>query len=371
MSLFFGKYRWPLCLLSGFLGGISVLSPSLFSSNDPPEQTEENKELVEQAAFYRSPEERREAGLGTPITEWLTFYGLVEGEYEYEKEKFRDGFSFSEDLHTQAIQIGLEAEFNEWIFGEFVYEIEHDRKWRSILEEAILEFDFDTWAIKAGVQYVQFGEYYSYFVTGPMLEVGETRNPSIMIDRELNEQTELTLYLFDEDGIYARHNPGWGAAIEWASEDESVRFGSGIISNIAQSDDFQDEEDYLTPVEVPGWNFYALAGFDTFEVTVEGVVATGYFELEEERLRPEAYNAEIAYFLKDEFQLGARLEYSRDLIDEPDWQYGVVATWRAGQHFLVSVDYLHGSYNTPLVIEEDEEYLKTRHIISAQVALEF
>lgn len=329
------------------------------------------EEELEPVQFYRSPEERREAGLGTKLTDWLTFYGLLEAEVEYEKDKFRDRSTFSQDEDTEAIQIGLEAEFNDWLFGEFVLEVENDRKVRTLVDEGVLALEFDTWAIKGGIMNLDFGEYYSHLVTGPLLEFGETRKWTLAFEQELNDFTDVVVYGFEKESILAKDNLGWGASFEWVSEDESIRIGGGYLSDVRESDDFFREEDYATAHDVAAWNFYAMAGFESFEITAEIVESIDHFLVEEDRFRPRSYNLELAYFLNENLQIAGRIEHTQELIEEPEWQTGIGVTWLAMEHLLIAVDYLHGDFETPLEIEEDEAYLKNREIIAAQVAIEF
>ena len=60
----------------------------------------------ERASNYRTREERREAGLGTELTDWLVFSGLVEAESIREVTKFdvelSDHYDFSTDPSVQA-----------------------------------------------------------------------------------------------------------------------------------------------------------------------------------------------------------------------------------------------------------------------------
>ena len=120
---------------------------------------------------------------------------------------------------------------------------------------------------------------------------------------------------------------------------------------------------------------FALVGFDSFELTAEVVAATDTFILEDERMRPRAYNLELAYFLNYDFQIATRIEHSRDLVDEPEWQSGLAVTWLFGKHLILSVDYLHGSFESPQFFEEEEEYFthhnereKASHCVAGQEA---
>jgi len=349
---------------------INLSSIDVFSQEETA-LLEPKAEIVERAKFYRSPEERREAGLGTPLTDWLTFYGLLEVEYEYSKTKLRDGGSIIENFDTEAVQIGLEAEFTGNLFGEFVLEIENDQKIRTFLDEGVIAWELDSSAVKFGIQNLDFGEYYSHFVIGPMLEFGETRKWSVTVEQELSENIDFIGYIFDNEGANASGDTGWGTTIEWVSEDEAIRVGTGYLSDLRQSDDFFVEDYYTNPTKVPAWSFYTLIGFESYEITAEMVTATDYFTFDDDRMRPQAYNLEFAYFINYDFQIAARIEHSKDLMDAPEWQSGVAITWLFGKHLILSVEYLHGAFDNPLFIEEDEEYFKTQNLIAAQIGFEF
>ena len=350
----------------GFLHISTSLAFPQISTIEAPEEKD-----VEPARFYRSPEERREAGLGTPITDWLTFFGLLEAEYEYSRVKYRDGNTLKEYFDTEAVQIGLEAEFTDKWFGEFVFEIEHDQKFRSFLDEGVIALEMDDSAIKFGILNLDFGEYYSHFVIGPALEFGETRKWALAYEKELTENIEAIAYTFDNEGSNISSDLGWGIAAEWVSEDEAFRVGTGLLSDLRQSDDFFLEEDYANATNVPGWSMYALFGFDSYEITAEVVTATDYFTIEDDRMRPQAYNLELAYFINYDFQIAARLEHNKDLIDEPERRSGLAITWLFGDHLILSVDYLYGTFEKPVFFEEEEEYLKSLNQIAAQVGFEF
>jgi hypothetical protein len=77
---------------------------------------------------------------------------------------------------------------------------------------------------------------------------------------------------------------------------------------------------------------YILWTGEEFEATLEGLAATGSFrELDNDRNRPRAWNAELVYVGYASFDLALRFEGSRELEDEPRVQFGAAATWRMGR----------------------------------------
>ena len=74
------------------------------------------------ARIYSTPAERRDAGLGTEITEWLTASGLL----EIETGNSRENYSGRSDRRTsetdETLQLGLQLTFSETISSELVFE---------------------------------------------------------------------------------------------------------------------------------------------------------------------------------------------------------------------------------------------------------
>jgi hypothetical protein len=144
-----------LCLLAGGFAISSLASVSDFTQDkknlDKKNQDSQNQDSAPSTRIYRNPEERREAGLGTELTDWLTFSGLFELEKNYTQFKY-----------DNAIDIG----------------------------EA---------GIQLGKLNLPFGEYYSHFVTGPLLEFGETRKNAIIFDYGITDGLEVSVFAFDSD----------------------------------------------------------------------------------------------------------------------------------------------------------------------------
>ena len=75
-----------------------LLLPSLAiaQGEDPVEDPVSEPAAAERrASFYRTPRERREAGLKTKLTDWITFSGLVEVEAGSVVYQFRNDRSDS------------------------------------------------------------------------------------------------------------------------------------------------------------------------------------------------------------------------------------------------------------------------------------
>ncbi len=341
-----------------------------------------NDERVKETLIYRSPEERREAGLGKEINEWLSLSGLVEIEKSNTKSQF-DGFEIKDNPRPiMSFQLGFDLTLADWLTGELIFDSEYDfeaknseNEFHAEWEEAFLEVSLDDLDIKIGKQYYPFGEYFSYFITGPILEFGETRGNGVIIDYSFNNHIELSGYFFESniDKQSGNEKFDWGASVELVSEDESVRFGLSYLSDLSESD-----EEFLADFEreyknrVPSWSAFLLLGFDQYEFTAEIVQAIQDFdELDSGENKPDAYNFELAYLPISEFLIAIRYEVSDEFSDEPQNQYGISMTWVPNRNINFSAEYLHGSYKSGFIFDDDDNELRNRNIVSLQLSMEF
>ncbi len=362
-------YSYYFSILLLFLVSLPIALLADKGQVGPPEET------IQQAKIYRSPEERREAGLGTQLTDWLLFSGLVEVEKEYKKNKFGNSLETTENIDiVTTVQIGLDFSFTDWLEAEFIYEAEYDRRFRDQIDEGLIALDLGKWGIKFGRMFPPFGQYYSHFVTGPLLEFGEIRKTSIIVDYSFNDQLEVSGFVFegniDKIGSYNEYD--WGLSFEYISENEALRIGGSYLSDLSETDEKLLDDLLNYERRVSGWSAYALIGMNNFEVTAEMVHATRAFkEFDPEADKPSSYNIEFAYFPTQSVQLAMRIENTDELEDRPEWQYGAAVTWRIANLFNFTVDYLYGDYKNGFVFDDDDNELDHSHLIAAQIALEF
>ena len=337
----------------------------------------------EPARIYRNPEERREAGLGRQITDWLQVSGLVEISKEYLEDNSRNGDKFREyDRPVTSLQLGLNFTFTDWLSAEVIFDSEYDfeaksdeNQLTSEWEEAFIEVSLGEWDIQVGRLYVPFGEYYSYFATGPFLEFGETRGDGIVVDYSFNENFEISGFVFDSEVVRQNQDGSidWGASLEYSSDDESIRGGLGYLSDLGESDErFLSEENDRYEKRVSAWNAYLLVGFEPFEFTAEYVKSNNRFrEFDENEDRPEAFNIELAYFPASTLQFALRYEQSKEYADEPKHQYGISSTFAPIDHFTLTIEYLHGKYKRGFVEDDNDSDLEDRDIVAIEASLEF
>ncbi len=350
-----------------------IASTTCFSEETADEVEKKVKPVS--AEFYRSPEERREAGLGRKITEWLTISGLAEGEIEYREFEFSDHKSNKKtDETATAIQLGFNITLSELINAELVFEYEIDTNDLEF-DEGVVNLDHEIWGVTVGRLYVPFGEYYSHFVSGPMVEFGETRSSGLSIDYSFNDQWEVFVFAFDGDAKKRGDNDeyDWGLGMEFSSPSEAVKIGVSYLSDLAETDEgLLEDFGNLYEERVGAWNAYALVGTNYGEVTAEIVKSTESFrEYEKDANGPWAFNVEVAWFPRPAFQFSLRAEGSNELEDKPEWQYGISATWRIGKHATFAADYLYGKYKNGFVTDDDDNELDVRHQVAGQVSIEF
>jgi len=331
--------------------------------------------LLRPTRIYSTPEERREAGIGTELTQWLKFSGLVEVEKEFFKKEQTSGIETSNSGRpSYTIQLGFHITPTEWFEAEIIYELENEKTNYTQLDEATLSADFEPWGIQAGMQNLPFGEYYSHFVTGPMIEFGEVREPSMIIDYSFNDSIEVATYLFQSDYNQSRSRDiDWGISIEIQTSDEAIRFGGSFISDLAETDNpLLEVTDNIIQNEVWGWSAHARAGFSNFEITVETVRAHNEFlDLDDNANKPVAYNFEIAYFPINTIQIAMRIERSRELSDNPESRIGIGVLWRFANNYNFSIDYLYGRYKSNFAFDDNDNELRKIQQVGAQFGMEF
>ena len=332
-----------------------------------------------QVRVYRNPEERREAGLGTQLTDWLKFSGLLEFEKEYFENNLKNSAKQREyGRTTSALQLVLELEPLEWFGAEFVYDVEYDgHNSSAVWDEAFLYLELDDIGIgmELGRVSVPFGEFYSHFVTGPFLEFGETIRNGFIIDYSFLKNMEVATFVIDSDVEKINKNTeyDWGAALEYSSTDESIKIGVSYLSDLAESDErFLRDEQSVYEKRVSAWSAYSLIGFEYFEFTAEVVVANNRFrEFDEQEDKPFAYNFEFAYFFSSNLQVALRLEGSDEFDGEPNTQFGISTSWRPIRQVGVTAEYLHGIYKNDFVFDDDDNEFDDRDLFAMQVTVEF
>ena len=309
------------------------------------------------ARLYTTPQERREAGRERRLTPWLSMATLAEVEWTQQRLA-RDGGGQDRTRDGSAgLQLGLTATPLEWAKAELILQYDTDID-KLEVDEATVSAEHGPWELTLGKQFLPFGVFFSHFVSGPILEFGETRQSAGTLAWGPGEEIDLSLSLYR--GSARKVNAGsnrldWALALEsWPMQSLSV--GTSFLSDLADSDDrlLSDERDRFER-KVPAASAYLVWVGDTYELTVEALGATRSFqELDRDRIRPMAWNLEFAHFPHPSFDWAIRLEGSRELEDAPRLQGGVAVTFRVGHEAALTLEVLHGRFKGALATDDQD-----------------
>lgn len=359
---------WSLLVLQG---AVAQEQP------DPVSAAQAPADEAQAIRLYRTREEQREVGLKRKITPWLTLSGLAE--VELLKEDFDARAGRSQDSgydHSGTVQLGLVATPLAFASAELILEYDTERD-RLEADEAFLVLEREPWELAAGKQYTPFGVYFSSFVSGPLVEFGETQASEVLtLTYGPSDSFDLSLTAYRGRARKRERNAGrwdWGLATEiWWSDNWS--FGFSYQSDLADADSrLLEDANERYAQRVAGVSGYVLWLSRRFELTLEGVAATGSFdELDRDRNRPWAWNAELVHLSPGaSFEVAFRIEGSEELEDEPQYQFGPALTLRAGRHASLTLEYLHGEFDGDLATNDDDRPYHQVDRLGAKLSVAF
>ncbi|MES9925183.1 MAG: LbtU family siderophore porin [Candidatus Thiodiazotropha endolucinida] len=340
-------------------------------------QTTGEDEPTEKQRIYRTREEQREAGLQTAITPWLTLSGLLEGEIQTDRyvPRNREDVVKSRDDNAN-IQIGLVIDLFGLAEAEVVAEYDSDPdKFSS--EEAFVTFESDPMELSLGKQFTPLGLYFDHFITGPMLEFGETSaRHVILLAYGPSDQFDLTLAAYRGRSSKVGADDAWDWAVGFeAWPTDTFSFGLSYQSDLSDSDErILDDDHYIE--RVPAVSGYLFGMTDAFEFSLEVVAALEDFrELEKDLNRPIAWNAEVAYFFPNfDAELALRIENSHELEDEPEHRYGAAITWYLHKRANLTLEILRAQFDAEsyaIDLDDDEVSIQHANTMSAKISIVF
>jgi hypothetical protein len=327
----------------------------------------------QQVRIYKTPAERREAGLKHALTDWLSVSGLVEFEYLYQRSNryAASGHSHQDDF-SKTLQLAAELTPWSWMKGELIYEYDDEAN-RHTLDEAIAAFEAEDFELALGKQYLPFGVYFSHFVSDPVLQFGETRDRGMTLSYGPDERLDLAVFVYrGRAGKSDGERTDWGLALE-GSPNEYGSLGVSYLSDLADSQEgFLREHRDRYADGVSGWSAYAIAGFDEFEITAELVRALGTFrELKPDRDRPRAWNIEFAHYPRNDFEWSLRLEGSNEVEEAPHLRGGAAVAWRVLKNASLTLEYLRATYRRGLAEDSGNRSLHKAHQVGALLTVDF
>lgn len=328
------------------------------------------------AQIYHTPKERREAGLETKLTDRLFFSGIVEIQATSFDYQYRNNIpNAGRDDAASAVQLGFKLEMSEQVESEIILDFDAN-KTGSALDEAFIEIKTGDVGWSAGTQTLPFGAYYSHFITGPLVEFGETRATGLLAGFDYNNVVELSAVLFN--GKARKQNAeqrieDWVVAAEAKLIGNRLTIGASYLSDLADSDE-QLLEDFENEYRkrVSAWSAYAVAKAEVGEISVEILQAASAFrELAADTDQPRAWNIEIACYPTENWQVAARIERSAELPGQPESRYGISATWLIYDTATLAFEYLRAEFKRGFVFDDDDNEIQQQSLFATQLSLEF
>lgn len=309
----------------------------------------------------------------------ISISGLLEVEGVYADEDKVDGTGGdSSDLTLATVELGIDAEFNDYVSGHVVFLWEEDDTEPVDLDEGYITLTpSPNWPVyfSAGKLYVPFGNFETHMVSDPLtLELGETRESAAVAGLEQNG-FYASAYAFNgdvdkfEDDSHV-DNFGASAGYRMETQNFSLDTGVGYINNILDSDFLSDEgidevDDYVGGVT-------AHAVFSTGPVTLIGEYMTALDDTEYtdngnimEMEEISAWNLELGYgftLAEKDTTLAVGWQGTDDaggfLAED---RYICAVSMDVFDHTSVALEYFHEEY------ENDDE----NDAVTAQLAFAF
>ncbi len=329
----------------------------------------------EVAPRYRTREEAREAGLERELTDWLTLSTLFETEIAHTRKVDEEGVSDGVNEETLTFQLGMSLDLSETVSVEFVTEYDSDEN-RFLTEEAFLALEYEPWELTLGKRYTPFGSYFSRFVSGPMVEFGETQaDKSVSLSYGPGDKLDVTLMFYQGRATEYGGNENdwnWSLGLEsWPTD--SLSFGLSYQADLADSDEgLLAELGHRYRERVAGASAYLLFVRNEYEFSIEFLQTLSSFrELASDRDRPFAWNTEVSrYFTGSEIEIAFRLEGSRELMEMPTQRYGVALTHYATPRAYFTIEYLHARFSKHAVFPEEDDRLDHSGQFAAKLTIE-
>ena len=326
------------------------------------------------ARLYTTREEQRETGIKHPINSWLTLAGLMEADWQ--SLSFTSKNTHLVDRHKESaanLQLAANMLANDHIEANMVYEYNTaDRTWE--LDEAVLQFSIDNWELTLGQHDLAFGEFYSHFASGPIIEFGELKETGATLSYEHKDifKFSFSAYRSSPHKINSSNRLDFGVSLSsWLSDDISL--GISYLSDLADSDELLlDEFGNVYDQRIAGMSTYFLMIQNNYELSVEVLGATGKFsEFLSDRDQPWAWNIELTYCISPIFTCTYRLEGSHELQNAPSLQTGLAINYRVYKYAAFSFNLLHGHYKGTLATDENKQPYESVNTLAAELSIAF
>lgn len=280
------------------------------------------------------------------LTDRLSLTGLVETEAVYADT---NGES-SSDITLATLELGLEAQVNEWISAQLLLLYEEDGTDGIEVDEAFVTLTPERLPLFVDMgRYTQpFGAFPSAMISDPLtLELGETKQQAGVNLGYADETVlaSLSAYKGDVQNTGKDEINTLVAMTSFNGEEGDFRWdvGASWTNNIGDSDTLQEDYEETNDL-VGGWSAYLAAGMGDFCLIAEYLGATEEFE-DGERTgkKPTAWNTELAWDMPSPLSVAVRVGGADDY--EVEHHYGGTAAWELAENATIGLEYLRITNN--------------------------
>jgi hypothetical protein len=323
------------------------------------------------------------------VMERVSINGILEVEANYTKlnKKGEGSDEESSDITLATAQLEFDAQIHEYVNAHLILLWEEDESEGLLVDEGTITLggaeNFPFFLV-GGRFYPHFGNFDSYFISDPLtLEIGELQESAVAIGYS-GPWAYAGIGVFNGDTSTKEDdhlNSMWGNVQFFNPEGSPGAFqftaGLGYLSNIADTDTFQEEVAVDTLEDlVGGISVFATINVGAFSLAGEYLTTLTEFESgelgfavldgEDKSPRPAAWNFELAYQFLERYQVGVKYEGTKDLFALfPEHQYGAVFSCELYPGTIWSIEYLHGEF------DDNDDDLDSRDMFTSRLAVEF
>jgi hypothetical protein len=326
--------------------------------------------------------QRAEAGNEQKINDYVTLFGLVEGEAVF-GEDF-EGNSFSA-FNVATVELGLNAQLSEWATAHLLALYEGPDDDLAIDEATIWLGNYEKFPLlmTTGKFYMPFGSFETNMIQDPLtLEIGEINDYGLAVGL-LGKGFFGALYSYN--GIKETGSSdtieGFGAEAGYSFENDSMSFKTGIswVNNIANAGTIADhfEVSGMDSIEkqINGIGVHLLAGFGPVSFIGEYIQALDDFaeiSFMDHGAEPKAWNTEFAYSAElfgkaSNFAIAYQGTSESVELDLPEARYLAAASMILFQGTALTLEYSHDKDYGIAEGGTDED----ANVFSTQLAYEF
>ena len=323
--------------------------------------------------FYRTRDERREAGVERRWTPWLSTTSLAELEWITERYSAA-GNDLNVNEKVATLQLGVRLEPVDFLNAEII--LEYDTETDDLfMDEGAVIAESEPWELAIGKYYLPFGQYYTSFITDPVLILGEYRTTAATVAYDFGNGTELSVFGYrgrERSAGNRNDSVDFGIAFETRPHDQLVLHLSGLTGLADSGDDILEDQDGRVDGNVPGLSGQILWLADDYEISFEALGAiTSFRDLGPDRNQPFAWNLELVYVAHPKFDVTLRIEGSREIEDAPELRYGLAFNARIYRDVSFTIEALHGRFAEDLAVDDDGVPFTHVNAISAQFDIAF